>query len=97
MDVYNCAVEQPPKAAPAAKTDADADADADYTFVVPAEEREAYDAWVHAHFRIGKCGQQYAGAIGGALTVSFTSTSIGHVVTAKCGLCGKAKDFSGLL
>ena len=40
--------------------------------------------------------EAYHGAIGGVITYSFTSTSIGQICTIKCA-CGESSDCSGLL
>jgi hypothetical protein len=56
--------------------------------------------WVDANqlkklnkFSKHKCALRYHGAIGGALTYSFTPTSLGVVIKAKCA-CGKEVDVS---
>ena len=56
------------------------------TFTIPEQEAEQVVEWVMKH----TCNvrNRYQGAIGGAITFSFTPTSIGEIVSVKCA-CGE--------
>jgi hypothetical protein len=61
------------------------------------EQREAIGKWIKEHdaakhIPSGRT-HRYSGAIGGAYTYHFTSTSLGVVVTVHCA-CGEAIDVS---
>lgn len=61
------------------------------------EQREAINMWIEEHDKAkhihGGRKFRYSGAIGGAYTFKFTSTSLGTVVTVHCS-CGEALDVS---
>lgn len=54
------------------------------------EQVASFKAWDEVH----KCKGAYGGAIGGRLTFSFTSTSLGQVAKVTCGLCGEGHDMT---
>lgn len=64
------------------------------TFNVNLRQLKKVDEWYTNHQQTGNCNlHNYSGAIGGALTTSFTPTSLGTVVKVKCA-CGGEVDVS---
>ena len=59
-------------------------------FEIDEEEWQAIDKWNDEHpckYKPAHGMKKYAGAIGGSLSITFLPTSIGEIITVKCG-CG---------
>lgn len=56
-------------------------------FEIEADEAAKVLAWISGH--PCKVRGKYQGAIGGAITYSFTDTSIGQIQTVECACGGK--------
>lgn len=62
-------------------------------FVIPNDIYKKMEAWKEQHIKkkhwdaVNKC-QKYVGAIGGSFIYEFQPTSIGTLITCKCG-CGE--------
>jgi len=59
-----------------------------WTYKVTPTEIKEYQKWMREHHEKHHSGKiPYAGAIGGAYTMTFTGTSIGMMTGVECGLC----------
>jgi hypothetical protein len=59
-------------------------------FEITDEELKTIEEWDNTHlckFKPAHGMKKYCGAIGGSLRITFMPTSIGHIITVKCG-CG---------
>ena len=63
------------------------------TFVILPEEVKAIKEWQAQHIKEKHSGSEYAGAIGGRYSFTFTPTSIGTFGTVICS-CGEKFDFA---
>ena len=71
-------------------------------FELDADQQAVFNTWTREH-AAGRCPyhiiennvvyETHSGAVGGALTYSFTPMSIGLVVKVKCA-CGEEKDLT---
>lgn len=58
-------------------------------------ETKRFVEWNEKHKAEKHSGKEpYAGAIGGRLTFSVTPTSLGEIVSVKCGLCGVEENLT---
>lgn len=58
------------------------------TFELDKYESELYEAWVQKHLDESHDGQfPYSGAIGGLFSFVVTGTSLGTIVSVRCGIC----------
>lgn len=65
------------------------------TFCIDPSEAEAERAFKAAHD--ARHAGMDEGSIGGRYVYSFCATSIGHVVSLRCGACGEKIDLTGVL
>lgn len=67
-----------------------------WTFKVTPKEIKEHNKWMREHHEKLHGGKiPYAGAIGGAYTITFTSTGLGQIIGVECGHC-KAKGLDRL-
>lgn len=57
-------------------------------FELDEAERAKLDAWNKKHLEVAHKGEEpYCGAIGGRVSFMITSTSMGMLLSAECGVC----------
>jgi len=59
-------------------------------FEIEGKQATKYLKWQLKH---RKCDRK-AGAVGGAVSITFTPTGIGMLTEASCGICGKKLDLT---
>ena len=60
-----------------------------WSFSLSDTERQSLSQWCEAHETETQHFSTYGGAIGGAITLSFTPSSVGVFSVVRCNRCGK--------